>query len=271
MIKKIWLCVLPILVILTASCSSPNESEKNEGPPVITQTSVSDSLQILDENVTAVIWAQVQDPDGPENISSVQYYLRLPDGTPAYGGSPGELFDNGSQGDDSAGDGIFSSQIIFTNTALPGIYVFTFQAEDKAGGLSENAVDSMRLHKEAEEPDLGPARIVSTDLPDSLQIPGLTAEALVKALVEDPDGLQDIESVYFYSRKPDGTMANGGNPIYMFDDASSGDETANDGIYSTGILITNSSQSGRYVFTFYALDKVGHLSDAETDSIEVYE
>ncbi len=121
--------------------------------------------------------------------------------------------------------------------------------------------------------NLGPPQITWHSVPDSLRLP-VSADSLTTALlrveVSDPDGLSDISSVYFYSRKPDGQLANGGNAFPLNDEGKLGDETANDGIFSTGIKLSSGNQVGTYIFTFYAKDKSGNLSEAVKDSIEVY-
>ncbi len=132
------------------------------------------------------------------------------------------------------------------------------------------------------EPNKGPGQIVKTEVPDSIAIPpaGYFNRALVKAWVEDPDGLSDVDSVYFFSQKPNGEYANGGKPFPLVDNGmpfniqnpweEAGDEKAGDGIYSLSILVPNDAQTGRYLFTFYMRDKAGNLSEAKVDSIEVY-
>lgn len=127
-----------------------------------------------------------------------------------------------------------------------------------------------------------PGKILWVEVPDSIQIPseGSFHKALVKAAVEDPDGLNDVDSVYFYSRKPDGTLANGGHPFPMVDNGKpfninnpwveAGDEKAGDGVYSLTILMDAKAQVGRFYFTFYMRDKAGHLSESVIDSVEVY-
>jgi hypothetical protein len=119
-----------------------------------------------------------------------------------------------------------------------------------------------------------PPEITWLSVPDSLQLPASAdslAAALLRAEVVDPDGAGDISSVYFYSQKPDGSLAGGGSPIPLNDNGELGDEAAHDGIYSTGIKLSSNNQTGTYVFTFYAKDKSGTLSEAMADSIEVYE
>ncbi len=133
-----------------------------------------------------------------------------------------------------------------------------------------------------EEPNKGPGQIIKTEVPDSIAIPpaGYFNRALVKAWVEDPDGLKDVDSVYFYSQKPDGNYARGGAPFTLVDNGKpfniqnpweeAGDEKAGDGIYSLTILVDNEALTGKYIFTFYTRDKAGNLSEPKIDSIEVY-
>ncbi len=120
-----------------------------------------------------------------------------------------------------------------------------------------------------------PPQITWLSVPDSLRLPASSdslAAALLRAEVVDPDGAGDIESVYFVSQKPDGSMAGGGSGTHipLNDNGTLGDETAHDGIYSTGIQLNSTNQTGIYIFTFYAKDKSNILSQAVSDSIEVY-
>ena len=113
--------------------------------------------------------------------------------------------------------------------------------------------------------------IINIFMPDSLVLPEDVSYALVRAQVDDPDGLDDIAAVYFYSQKPNGEWANSGLPIHMVNDGTFGDEIAGDDIYSMGIQINSENQLGVYVFTFRMEDKAGNLSVTVVDSIKVYE
>ncbi len=262
--------VIIIVTSLLYFCCD-NGQEPNKGPGVILQTFVADSLKIADTASVVFLTAEVEDPDGLDDVESVYFYSRKPDGTLSNEGNSFPMKDDGVNGDSAANDGIYTGKIIISSSAQAGFYIFSFQMEDRAGNLSNEVSDTMKVYKELTEPNKGPGTILETYVADSIQIPVSQAASVVSAKVEDPDGLDDVESVYFFSRKPDGTLANGGNSIVMFDNGTEGDSTAGDGIYSTGITITFDSQAGTYVFTFYMSDKAGNLSDAKMDSIEVYE
>jgi hypothetical protein len=74
------------------------------------------------------ITVQVQDPDGLSDIRSVTRK------TP--GGNVFPLNDNGVNGDDIAGDGIFSETVSLSPAPSPGSYTFTFQATDRSSATS---------------------------------------------------------------------------------------------------------------------------------------
>ena len=69
--------ILPVLVLfgfLILSCSDPSVNH----PPEITWLSVPDSLQLpasSDSLAAALLRAEVEDPDGAGDISSVYFYL----------------------------------------------------------------------------------------------------------------------------------------------------------------------------------------------------
>jgi len=260
-----------LLLALAVYISCDNGQEPNSGPGTILETHVIDSLTLADTTAVVYLTAEVQDPDGLADVKSVYFFSRRPDGTLANEGRSFEMKDDGKEGGGIADDGIYTGKILLTSSAQAGLYVFLFNMKDKDGNQAEEVSDTMRVLTESAGQNKGPGTILETFVPDSIQIPSSVANSLVRAKVEDPDGPADIESVYFFSRKPDGTLANGGNSIIMFDNATEGDSTAGDGIYSRGITITRDSQPGTYVFTFYMSDKAGNLSDAKLDSIEVFE
>jgi hypothetical protein len=85
----------------------------------------------------------------------------------------------------------------------------------------------------------------------------------------DPDGLDDIETVYFISTRPDSTSS--GSQYPLRDDGQFGDSTANDGRFSLGIQApADTAQSGDYIFTFYAKDRQGNNSNNPAAVVTAY-
>lgn len=105
--------------------------------------------------------------------------------------------------------------------------------------------------------------------PDSLQ-KGSIEISYIFARAFDPDGLDNIDSVYFIATRPDGSS--NGIHRYMYDDGSTyEDSAAADGRYTIGIQAPDTtSQSGDFIFTFYALDMQGNPSNNPEIVITAY-
>ncbi len=100
--------------------------------------------------------------------------------------------------------------------------------------------------------------------------------------VSHPGGLDEIRDVSMISLKPDGSYANGGQPIPLYDDGgtvvfysfggidfTSGDSLANDGVYSLLLALSPSNLSGVYHWTFNARSWLGIEALPVLDSIVV--
>ncbi|MFQ3597727.1 MAG: hypothetical protein SNJ55_05270 [Chloroherpetonaceae bacterium] len=107
-------------------------------------------------------------------------------------------------------------------------------------------------------------QLLSVVSPDTVRVGQFL---VLKATVNDSDGLGDIASVFYFSRRPDGVLANQGNPIQMYDDGGanpfSGDDIAGDGIYSFRAQVPPTTLLGTFTYTFYARDRF----DAQSDSL----
>jgi len=76
----------------------------------------------------------------------------------------------------------------------------------------------------------------------------------------DPDGYDDIDSVFFRATRPDSSL----NPVafVMHDDGQLGDSVALDGRFTLGITAGDeNSQLGEYIFRFTAHDMQGNESN----------
>ena len=238
----------------------------------------------------------IQKPDTLKSGTETEFiYIALyhPEGLPAISGVSFNLYGHNSvalletilmfndgdfnnSGDLVAADSIFSFKMDSTFAAgYRGLYDIEFVVTDKYS----NVTSSERLNLFLEN-EIG--QIVELSVPDQMTRPtnpGSYVRELITAQIIDPQGLTDVDSVYFYSRKPDGTYANSGNPFVMVDNGrpfnpanlfeETGDVTAGDGVYSFSLLLYNDALAGTYVFSFYMRDKVGNLTAVKTDSLEV--
>jgi hypothetical protein len=137
-------------------------------------------------------------------------------------------------------------------------FTIAVNAFDEFGRSGSNARAGVVVRPPNARPQL-----LSAFSPDTVRI----GEFLVlRATVNDSDGLGDIASVFYFSRRPDGQLANQGNPIQMYDDGGvnpfSGDERAGDGIYSFRAQVPPTSLLGTFTYTFYARDRFNAQSDS---------
>lgn len=103
---------------------------------------------------------------------------------------------------------------------------------------------------------------------DSL-IRGFPDIAYIFISVRDPQGLDNIDSVYFTTTKPDGSP---GQAIsYMHDDGIDGDSVEADGIYTVGIWSDTTNDTGNYVFHFTAMDKDNHQANTIDHNLYLYD
>lgn len=105
--------------------------------------------------------------------------------------------------------------------------------------------------------------------PDSIQ-KGIQDSSFASVRVVDPQGLADVEAVYYVVTKPDGTS--NGIKFPLFDDGQGYDSTAGDGVYSTAIAAPlTTSQTGNFTFSFAALDSKGAVSNQINKIIKAYD
>lgn len=109
-----------------------------DGPPVLFNLSAPDTISRIDGD-EFLISVQASDPLGLDDIEQVYFNVTLPSGGQA-AGNPFLLYDDGTAGDETAGDGIYSlTSVININNNL-GDYQFVFQARDISGALSNELI-----------------------------------------------------------------------------------------------------------------------------------
>lgn len=104
-------------------------------PPVLSDLVMPDTVSTSVVQ-SFLISVRVTDPQGLDDIKKVWFDLTKPDGTPS-SSNPVPLFDDGSNGDQTAGDGIYSLQVSISPQNDKGVYRFDFNAEDLSGTISD--------------------------------------------------------------------------------------------------------------------------------------
>lgn len=225
------------------------------------------------------VGARVKDPFNGVKLNYVQLLWYGMEGLDSNRVDSLFLNDNGDFGDILRGDKVYSRK--FSVTGLRNSLEYgdtgTVYLEVRAmyfDSTLESLADSFRLGNIA-------PRIESVEAPDTLELPtqGVKTDT-IRAVVTDPDSLTDIQWVGFTSLKPDGTLANKGNPIFLYDDGglvdlfppnniTSGDSVAGDGIYSWVLFVDPTVQVGAYVWTFQAQDKSNAYSNSVVHTVVI--
>ncbi|MEE8417963.1 MAG: choice-of-anchor X domain-containing protein [candidate division Zixibacteria bacterium] len=241
-IKVILSIILSILVLINISCDGDNGTEPQA--PGLSDIILESYHHFADSIVVSIL---ATDPQGIDDIDSVR-------GRYSYLGD--DIFsdyvffkDDGLDPDTIAGDGRYSVKFLPADGEFEfGFYLFSAQAIDKGGNVSM-PLDTLFWTVDGDKPIL-----FNPIGPDSLE-KGSPDIYYIFINAYDPGGLADIDSVYFIATRPDGSS--NGIHQYMYDDGSTyEDSVAEDGRYTIGIQAPDTtSQSGDFVFTFYALDK----------------
>ncbi len=152
----------------------------------------------------------------------------------------------------------FENQFILSNRNPNGVYTIKFSASGTNGINKLVAVTNFNfVNGQDSIPPFISNAIVD---PDTVVVTQATV-LFTSVEASDSNGTSDILEVYFVVYRPDGTTNN--NKLQLFDDgnASNGDVTAGDGIYSRLIQVDQTNQKGTYRFEFQAEDRTGLLSN----------
>lgn len=222
---------------------------------------------------TVLISARVYDSSGVENLRNV-WFEGSREGVVHFTVA---LNDSGKNGDQSADDQIYSIALDKSFAAgRQGQYELRFFADNKSGAQSDAKTSLLRIENSA--PD-----IFKVSAPDSVERPngGQVYYFSIKVTVKDSQTIADIRQVQMKWQKPDGSYPQSGPYSELFDNGLAfninkwnqgyrGDETANDGVYSTTGAFDERQPLGKYTLTFIAYDRVGQASAAWVHSVYLY-
>jgi hypothetical protein len=187
------------------------------------------------------------------------------------------LYDDGTHGDILRDDDLWATQVANSDSILrhtlsatdSGLVYVKIKAHYR--GSIQSKVDSFSVT------NFGPV-ILSVSMPDTMRLPGPDSLTISPMIVEvtDPNGIEDVQTVYLMFQKPDGTFSSG-SPISLYDDGKTvsemylWDEVASDGKFSRLITIDHSNPVGTYHAIFYARDYSGIVSDPFTHKLVIIE
>ncbi len=255
-IKVILSIILSILVLINISCDGDNGTEPQA--PGLSDIILESYHHFADSIVVSIL---ATDPQGIDDIDTVRgQYSYLGDNL----FSDYVLFkDDGLDPDIVAGDGRYSVKFLPVDGEFEfGFYLFSAQAIDKGGNISI-PLDTLFWTVDGDKPIL-----FNPIGPDSLE-KGSPDIYYIFINAYDPDGLADIDSVYFIATRPD--SSSNGIHRYLHDDGELGDIAAGDSIFTLGIQApAPQNQSGDYIFTFYALDTMGNSSNNPEITVTAY-
>jgi len=201
-----------------------------------------------DESV--LLTCSVEDPDGSIDIEKVEADLS--------GLNIGlvELLDDGTGGDDTAGDGIFSISVGIADSISAGDHAIDVTVYDRNGNTDTGEATLTVLQKN--DP---PSVFSGYTHPSTLYNDGLT-EVKFTAEADDPNGIGDLVGV-----SADLHLLGGDAEMDMFDDGTNGDTYSSDGKYTIMHIIPDSVAPGTYAVEFTATDAGNEVDTLSVDVV----
>ncbi len=157
---------------------------------------------------------------------------------------------------------IYSGVFEFSDTPTAGAYTVNFYVNGKLAASSAVVIAGVNH----------PPTVSNLVMPDTVTI----NESFVFSVeASDPDGASDIAGAYYNVFDPDGNLVSNSNGVSDFplsdngDTASSGDEVANDQIYTMKLSFPGGSRTGTWRFEFFAIDRQRAKSNIITHNLTV--
>jgi len=248
-------------IALILNCDGCSDNPVKDDSPELYDLTAPTSVQV-DSTDTLHFSIAVRDPQGLSDIDRVFFTIKSSDSLLICD----TLFmtDNGLDGDSIAGDGIYSYIIvggeIFTQN---GEYMFEFAAFDSDNNQS-NTIDRVIAINSQPQP-----YVYNLESPDFLPI-GFTDTVCLHLSVNDIQGLDDIDKVYFTIEMPGGSIDP--DTSFMYDDGQLCDGTSGDGIYSYSLTGPDTTyEEGDYVFHFTSVDFENNQGNTISDTITIYD
>ncbi len=203
--------------------------------------------------------------NSPVNVKSVFANVYDPDNN-LLNNSPVELSNNGNT---TNGGNTYSNKFPLSHYYPKGTYQIQYFITDNSNNTNLAAVHSFVY-------DNGQANaspvISNLVMPDSVSF----GESFIFSVAaSDSNGLNDILTVFYKLYRPDGSLVTNAQGISEYplsdngDFSITGDDKANDGIYTNKLTFPSGQPAGTWKFEFQAKDRSGLYSNIITHNIIV--
>ncbi|MCB0747646.1 MAG: hypothetical protein H6613_12235 [Ignavibacteriales bacterium] len=230
-----------------------NISAPNDFIYSATNTILQASVSINKAETVKQVWFNINNEDGTETISE----------------------NNILEATSASEAVVFSGETILSNTLLSGKYEISFYVQDNINPSDANVkkIGTKILNFQSEAINL-PPEISNLVMPTEVNRGN---DFIFSINVVDPNGLTDLQAVYFELRRPDSSIVyadqnNTQTKFPLFDNGDfikAGDLVRGDGIYSLKNSFVETSQTGNWYFEFAAIDKAGLKSNTINFSLKV--
>ncbi len=256
--------IIILVLLFLSECTVKNPISDDLATPVLSDLGVMGVLY-LQSHVGYPISVRTSDPQGYDDILSVHYLIYpLSSSVPVLGDT---MRDNGIGGDIIPRDGLFFDSFTADFAeGLTGLYRIEVIAYDLSNHSSNVLSDTVTVI-DSQQND--PPVLSNPFIPDTLTVDSLR-KLFLSIHVEDPQGDQDIDSVFFQIYP----LLNP-NPSYqsaLWDDGLDGDTVAHDGVYSFFKDLSDTLRTiGEHLIRFQAIDHEGLVSRAVVVSFYIDE
>ncbi len=122
--------ILPLLIV------------RGNHAPTLSSLQSPDTLKLSSQTQSILLTVRAADQDGLADIRQVVFNSFLPDGR-ASSGNPFRMYDDGTNGDVTLGDGVYSLRVAAPTNV--GQYRFEFQASDRSNAVSAALVHTISV------------------------------------------------------------------------------------------------------------------------------
>lgn len=263
--KKYFIVLVLSLIVTGCSVDYDNVVNSSEDTFRIYSMGITDSIKYAPADSFITLRIGVTNPSFVKSVTAFFYSSD----NKRINSSPFQLYDDGLavHGDIRKGDSVYSGKFPLSEYYINGNYRIELFVEDNSG--IKKLIATKQFTFDNGKSNLPPV-ITNLSAPDSAVIGTQVTPIKLTVDVSDPNGLNDIELVFFNSFIPPNGNPAQGNPYKMHDDGINGDDVAGDGKYTIIVQLPASGVTlGIYRWEFQARDRGKKYSDKIIHNIHI--